>query len=179
VALTQNCLQGEDYPSDKAEAMIQSYEKEQQLWTVMPVYFYEGFNVYSIIEAQCPPTWAGKFAPLVKVGLGCLCTNHWIMLTFVRQKQVKKDIASFGYNTTIGLAQFHEQVLNRVPPEDLKVKRGRPRKETTGKRGRPSTAKTTRKAKEAAKAKNLGRKARKKHNSVDWAADEPMDDDIM
>jgi hypothetical protein len=96
----------------------------------------------------------------------------------VKQKQVKKDIASFGYNTTIGLAQFHEQVLNRVPPEGVKVKRGRPAAEHTGRRGRPSKAKSTNKDKKAATDKYLGRKPCKKRSDIDWADDEPVDMDI-
>lgn len=50
---------------------------------------------------------------------------------FSLQTTVSKDITQFGYTTTIGLAQFHEQVLNR--PLDMTVNRkgGRPRKTRT------------------------------------------------
>jgi hypothetical protein len=67
---------------------------------------------------------------------------------------VNKDLAKFSYTTTLGLAQFHEQVLNRFAPT---VRSGRPPKDHTGKRGQPSKAKSSKKAVEAALAKNCGR----------------------
>lgn len=123
---------------------------------------------------------SGLGRPVCSLGKGRLSIIYFLLenAKCVQQKQVKKDVASFGYNTTIGLAQFHEQVLNRVPPEGLKVKRGRPPIEHTGKRGRPSKAKSTKKAKEAATVKSLGRKPCKKRDGVDWADDEPMEMDV-
>jgi len=94
-------------------------------------------------------------------------------LNIIQQKQVKKDIERFGYNTTIGLAQFHEQLLNRVKHSVDIVKRGRPPKVYTGKKGRPSKVKSTKKAQEAAKAKKLGRKPLEQPN--DWDSDSETD----
>jgi hypothetical protein len=59
------------------------------------------------------------------------------------------DIKQFGYTTTIGLAQFHEQLLNRVTRviEPIAKHQGdRPAILRTGKRGRPSKAKMTKKS---------------------------------
>ena len=44
------------------------------------------------------------------------------------QTAVNKDIASFGYATTIGPNQFHELTLNRVLNPTVEHKGGRPGK---------------------------------------------------
>jgi hypothetical protein len=44
------------------------------------------------------------------------------------QKYVIKDISTFSYATTIGLAQFHEQVMNQVDLTAYEAKSGRPAK---------------------------------------------------
>ena len=56
------------------------------------------------------------------------------------QTRVTKDITHFGYMTTIGLAQFHEQLLNRVV-KPIANNRGHPSTERTGRRGRPAKLK--------------------------------------
>lgn len=91
---------------------------------------------------------------------------------------MKKDIAAFGYNTTIGLAQFHEQVLNRVVPV---IKVGRPKALYSGRKGRPPKVKSTKKDRDAAVTKLLGRNyiERPEGQTIDWAStdedDYPMD----
>ena len=79
----------------------------------------------------------------------------------------------FSYNTTIGLTQFHEQVLNRFIPT---VTTGRPPKERTGKRGWPPKAKTSKKAVQAAIVKNRGRNFRNwKGKGSKWNKDVKVD----
>jgi len=69
--------------------------------------------------------------------------------------KVTKDITEFGYTTTIGLAQFHEQLLNRVIPV---VKMGRPAKrKRTGKAGRLGSEKTTKQSVAKFQARCKGR----------------------
>jgi len=67
-----------------------------------------------------------------------------IFIIFVSQKRVEKDITCFSYATTVGPAQFREQLLNRVQP---KAQRGRPAKleVAPGRSGPKPKAKTTRK----------------------------------
>ena len=57
------------------------------------------------------------------------------------QTRVTKDITQFGYMTTIGLAQFHEQLLNRVVKPIANDRGGRPTTVHTGRRGRPAKLK--------------------------------------
>ena len=57
------------------------------------------------------------------------------------QTRVTKDITQFGYMTTIGLAQFHEQLLNRVVKPIASDRGGRPTTVYTGRRGRPAKLK--------------------------------------
>jgi hypothetical protein len=73
-----------------------------------------------------------------------------------------KDIAKFGYNTTIGLAQFHEQVLNRVLAPVVRNQGGRPAIERTGRRGRPAKSKTTKKSAETVVLSSEGRTSKGK-----------------
>lgn len=68
-----------------------------------------------------------------------------------------KDIKEFGYTTTIGLAQFHEHLLNRVLTPIIKRRGGRPSISRTKKRGRPSKSNTTKKAAAAVVKRNQGR----------------------
>ena len=120
------------------------------------VFLYDKLHAYSVIRAKCSSSWGGPFEKVSNSG-STISNSFFISngLTF-NKSVVQKDIAEFGYNTTIGLAQFHEQVLNRFIPR-MNQKGGRPPKEYTGKRGRPSKAKTTKKVIEVAVAKTRGR----------------------
>ena len=109
-------LQGTPYDSSKTHKKSAiNFKWAQVLLCGSPL------NAYTIVRAKCPPEW-GLFE---RVRFFLL--HFFILFYFIStQTPVKKDISRFGYTTTIGLAQFHEQVLNR--PLNTKIKPGRPPK---------------------------------------------------
>ncbi|KAF8185207.1 hypothetical protein BJ912DRAFT_927583, partial [Pholiota molesta] len=79
-------------------------EKAKNYRQVKVLFYGDKLKAYSIVRAQCPEEW-GQMPESI---------------------EVTKDVKSFGYRTTVGPAQFHEQILNRiVNPPPAKV--GRPK----------------------------------------------------
>lgn len=78
---------------------------------------------------------------------------------------MKKDLAQHGYATTIGCAQFRDNLMNRVNPESLsklvynKGKGGRRQTEYSGKAGRPTKKGMTKKEVKHLQSKMRGRRA--------------------
>ncbi|KAF8204136.1 hypothetical protein BJ912DRAFT_841585, partial [Pholiota molesta] len=87
------------------ESLSFSLMKKAKNYRQVKVLFYgDKLKAYSIVRAQCPEEW-GQMPESI---------------------EVTKDVKSFGYRTTVGPAQFHEQILNRiVNPPPAKV--GRPK----------------------------------------------------
>ncbi|CCM00169.1 uncharacterized protein FIBRA_02197 [Fibroporia radiculosa] len=106
---------GQDYNHDPDPALLTDtrYRRKEQ-----PVLMYKQgqFCVYTPILAKPPSHW--RFQPDYS---GVLAD----------------DAQHAGYKTTLGSAQFHNQVQNKIDP-NVKGKPGRPKKEKTGRRGRPA-----------------------------------------
>ena len=92
------------------------------------VYHYsKPLRAYGIICTKVPIDWT--LGPITLVSLPSLVLLDPICLTCLIQLPVQQDIKCFGYLTTIGLAQFYEQLLNRQHWEGVEPgiqKAGRP-----------------------------------------------------
>ncbi|GBE86434.1 predicted protein [Sparassis crispa] len=101
---------GEPYQYDPAKLATQGERK------LLPVFMYKQgkFKVYSIIRAQPPEDWAFQGGPGV----------------------LADDARHAGYRTTLGPAQFRNQVQNMRDPKQHD-RPGRRSKHNTGKPGRP------------------------------------------
>ncbi|PPR02049.1 hypothetical protein CVT26_008727 [Gymnopilus dilepis] len=134
---------GDPYPESKAQALKAKFDQwrrhpdSKKATRREPVHFYGGnLRAYSAIVARAPAEWN-------------------IVVDRVR---VTRDITTFGYTTTIGIAQFREYLLNRIIYREVRSSGGRRARNKTGQGGRPTMDRTTRKSVDASNNQALGLK---------------------
>lgn len=99
--LTRN-FAGSPYVHNKTDLC-----KPSKIW-VDVMFFGPTLKAYSIIKAKCPPGWVSGEPVSILTILPSYITN------LSNQVCVTKDIGSFGFATTIGCAEFRENIMNRT-----------------------------------------------------------------
>jgi hypothetical protein len=118
------CFSGEPYPEDKWQGKLLTKQ-----WKNVKVYLRgKPLRAYTIILAKCPAGWTD--GPMVSNSIIIFEYGLLSLSLSLSQSEVVKDISEFSYATTIGLAQFHELVVNQ---RDRSV-------QLIGKAGRPGLA---------------------------------------